>query len=103
MSFTNLPANIIKTKNHDVQLEYQWNDDFGFHQYYCEMIGLPIIDTIRNFKYEEYDSNKRTYSWNDNLGFHQYHCNLGDDSNKITYNYNQHFGFHQYHCDLKHI
>jgi len=76
MSFTNLSANIIKTKNHTAQQEYQWSDDFGFHQYYCEIDTLPLTDTICNFRYTEHNSNKRTYSWNDNLGFHQYHCDL---------------------------
>jgi len=65
----------IKTVNNGNQQEYQWNDDLGFHQYYCDDTLVPTdMSTIRNFKYEKINEG-RVYSWNDNLGFHQYHCN----------------------------
>lgn len=76
MTHTELSSNIIKTQNHGTTQEYNWIDDFGFHQYYGEIDTPTLHETIKNFKYEEYELNKRTYSWTDNLGFHQYHCDL---------------------------
>lgn len=65
----------IKTLNHGNQQEYQWVDDIGFHQYYCDGDVSTIINTINLFKYEDQEKS-RIYSWYDNLGFHQYYYNI---------------------------
>lgn len=64
---------ILKTISHCNQQEYQWIDDVGFHQYYCDDVSTQTnINSISDFKYDETEKG-RIYSWNDNLGFHQYH------------------------------
>jgi hypothetical protein len=64
----------ILTINNGNQQEYQWNDDIGFHQYYCDDVSIPTDnDTIHNFKYDTIVEG-RIYSWTDNLGVHQYNC-----------------------------
>ena len=66
---------IINTRNHEKVQEYWWVDDWGFHQYFCDMNVPTMDDTIRDFKPESTQKG-RVYSWTDNLGFHQYHAIL---------------------------
>lgn len=75
-------ANMVKTINNGNQQEYQWDDDLGYHQYYCDEINIPTdSNTIQNYKCEEIKEGF-IYSWNDNLGFHQYYYTI-DSSNLL--------------------
>ena len=51
---------------------YEWKDDLGFHQYYCNECSSDVEPgLVKNFCM---DSNPRVYKWTDNLGYHEYFC-----------------------------
>lgn len=57
--------------------KYEWEDDFGTHQYYAEAEGRDEPGTPYNFEVKNADYG-RAYSWNDKLGLHQYFAHHPD-------------------------
>lgn len=69
--------NNLKTINHINRQEYNWSDDLGFHQYYCNGNDKPTqMENISIFEEQHPDKLYRIYSWNDNLGSHQYYVDM---------------------------
>lgn len=60
----------LKVKKYGLQFCYEWLDEHGFHQYYCEiMYNLEHPGVIKRFDKKEKD-NGLFYQWNDDLGYH---------------------------------
>lgn len=56
-----------------IQFCYSWIDEYGFHEYFCE-----VIDNLENpgkiIGFERNVNEKGVfYQWNDELGYHSYY------------------------------
>jgi hypothetical protein len=61
-----------KIKKCGNQMCYSWADNYGFHQYYCEITNEDVGNIV-NFSKKE-NENYVLYSWNDNYGYHMYYA-----------------------------
>lgn len=70
ISMKNSNSMNIQAKPLGTQMCYSWNDEYGFHQYYCEKISEDV-GKIVDFQ-KKLTKNNIMYSWNDDLGYHMY-------------------------------